>query len=558
MENRGTVYVIGHKNPDTDSICSAIGCAALKNIICDNDYIPARCGAVSSETQFALDYFGVEAPKLIENISTQVSDIEIRHTKGVSRKLSIKNAWNMMQDNHVVTIPVVNRDKRLEGLITVSDVATSYMNVYDSRILSDAKTSYRNIVETINGEMVVGSLDGEFDQGKVIIATANPDKMEDYIEEHDLVILGDRYESQLCAIEMGASCLIVCIGAKVSMTISKIAAARGCRIITTPYDAYTVSRLINQSIPVEFFMKRNNLTMFDTNDYLEDISDVMKTKRYRDFPILGDDGRYVGMISRRNLMGARGKKVILVDHNERSQSVDGISSAEVVEIIDHHRVGTVETMAPVFFRNQPLGCTATIVWQMYKENGVEVEPKIAGLLCSAILSDTLVFRSPTCTAIDKAAAEDLAKTASINIKEYAEKMFSAGENFSTKTDAEILYQDFKRFTAGDLEFGVSQVISTNRAELDKLGARILPYMKEELAAKGVDMMFLMLTDFLNETTRLVCAGDRAKQTAQEAFADIAEAGAAGGDADISWLELPGVLSRKKQLVPKLIMVLKEK
>ena len=361
VEKRKTI-VIGHKNPDTDSICSAICYANLKTSITGKEYVPCRAGHINEETQFVLNYFGVEAPELVSNVKTQVRDIEIRETAGVDRNISLKKAWNLMQDANVVTLPAVNSNNVLEGLITVGDITKSYMNVLDSSILSKAKTQYSNIIETLEGHLVIGDENAYFDQGKVLIAAANPDLMEYYIAPHDLVILGNRYESQLCAIEMEADCIIVCEGAAVSMTIRKLAQERGCTVITTPYDTYTAARLINQSMPISYFMKTENLITFEDGDFIDDIKDVMASKRHRDFPILDMDGKYRGMISRRNLLGARGKQLVLVDHNEKNQAVDGIENAEILEIIDHHKLGTVETIAPVFFRNQPLGCTATIVY----------------------------------------------------------------------------------------------------------------------------------------------------------------------------------------------------
>ena len=306
-KNRKTI-VIGHKNPDTDSICSAICYANLKRVLTGEEYQPGRAGHVNEETQFVLHYFGVEAPELVENVKTQVRDIEIRETKGVKKNLSLKKAWNLMQEANVVTIPAVTEDGMLEGLITVGDVARSYMNVYDSSILSKANTQYENIVETLEGAMVVGGKNEYFNHGKVLIAAANPDMMEYYISKGDLVILGNRYESQLCAIEMEAACIIVCEGAAVSMTIKKLAQERGCTVMTTPYDTYTAARLVNQSIPISYFMTTDGLISCEVDDYIDDIKDVMASKRHRDFPILDKDGKYMGMISRRNLLGAKGKR----------------------------------------------------------------------------------------------------------------------------------------------------------------------------------------------------------------------------------------------------------
>ena len=555
VEKRKTI-VIGHKNPDTDSICSAICYANLKTSITGKEYVPCRAGRINEETQFVLNYFGVEAPELVSNVKTQVRDIEIRETAGVDRNISLKKAWNLMQDANVVTLPAVNANNVLEGLITVGDITKSYMNVLDSSILSKARTQYSNIIETLEGQLVIGEESAYFDQGKVLIAAANPDLMEYYIAPHDLVILGNRYESQLCAIEMEADCIIVCEGAAVSMTIRKLAQERGCTVITTPYDTYTAARLINQSMPISYFMKTENLITFEDGDFIDDIKDVMASKRHRDFPILDKDGKYRGMSSRRNLLGARGKQIVLVDHNEKNQAVDGIENAEILEIIDHHKLGTVETIAPVFFRNQPLGCTATIVYQMYNENSVPMDKKIAGLLCSAIISDTLLFRSPTCTEIDKMAALALAGEAGIDINQYAREMFSAGSNLKSKTDDEIFYQDFKRFNSGKVSFGVGQISSLNADELDSLKERLLPYLKKAHKEHGVDMMFFMLTNILNESTILLYEGTGALPMLTNAF-HLEENTEEARDSASGTVELPGVVSRKKQLIPAIMIACEE-
>ena len=555
-QEKQKTLVIGHRNPDTDSICTAICYANLKRQITGKEYEPCRAGNVNSETQYVLKHFRVEAPRLVENVKTQVKDIEIRETKGVNRGISLKNAWSLMQENNVVTLPCVTEEGILEGVITIGDITKSYMDLYDSSIISKANTKYSNILDTLEGSIVVGDSEAYFNKGKVLIAAANPDLMENYIEKNDLVILGNRYESQLCAIEMGADCIIVCEGAGVSMTIKKIAQERGCTIIATTYDTYTAARLINQSMPISYFMTREHLITFNSDDYIDEIREVMASKRHRDFPILDKDGCYLGMISRRNLLGAKGKQVILVDHNEKNQAVAGIENAEILEIIDHHRLGTIQTMSPVFFRNQPLGCTATIIYQMYQEAGVKVEPKIAGLLCSAIVSDTLLFRSPTCTAVDEMAARALADIAGIDIEKYAMEMFSAGSNLKDKSDEEIFYQDFKRFTSGKVTIGVGQITSLNGDELDRLKGRMEAFMEKALENNGLDMIFFMLTNILTETTDLVCEGQGALQLAGKAF-----------HKDIELLEeeglkepvlcLPGVVSRKKQLIPELMLAEQE-
>lgn len=548
--------VLGHRNPDTDSICSAICYADFKHKLTGEIYEPCRAGNVNPETQYVLDYFKLEAPRLVENVKTQVKDIEIRKTKGVSRGISLKNAWGLMQENNVVTIPCVTEEGLLEGVITIGDITKSYMNLYDSSIISKACTKYANILDTLEGSMVVGDSEAYFDRGKVLIAAANPDLMENYIEKYDLVILGNRYESQLCAIEMEAGCIIVCEGAGVSLTIRKLAQERGCAVITTPYDTYTTARLINQSMPISYFMTKENIIDFSEEDYLDDIREIMASKRHRDFPVLDSDGKYIGMISRRNLLGAKGKSIILVDHNEKSQAVEGMESADIREIIDHHRLGTVETMSPVFFRNQPLGCTATIIYQMYQENHMEIDKTTAGLLCSAIISDTLLFRSPTCTPIDKAAGLALAQIAGLDIEKYAIDMFSAGSNLKGKSDGDIFYQDFKRFTVGNSVFGIGQITSLNAVELKDLRTRMSAYTEKEREQHEIDMMFFMLTNILTESTDLICTGQGAEQLITTAF-HVRDEDVENVSAQTGIVKLPGVVSRKKQLAPQIMMALQQ-
>ena len=556
VEGLKKTLVLGHRNPDTDSICSAICYAGFKHQLTGENYEPCRAGNVSPETQYVLDYFNLKATRLVENVKTQVKDIEIRKTKGVSRGISLKNAWGLMQENNVVTLPCVTEEGLLEGVITIGDITKSYMNLYDSSIISKACTKYANILDTLEGSMVVGDSEAYFDQGKVLIAAANPDLMENYIEKHDLVILGNRYESQLCAIEMEAGCIIVCEGAGVSLTIRKLAQERGCAVITTPYDTYTTARLINQSMPISYFMTKENIIEFSEEDYLDDIREIMASKRHRDFPVLDSDGKYIGMISRRNLLGAKGKSIILVDHNEKSQAVEGMESADIREIIDHHRLGTVETMSPVFFRNQPLGCTATIIYQMYQENHMEIDKTTAGLLCSAIISDTLLFRSPTCTAVDKAAGLALAQIAGLDIEKYAIDMFSAGSNLKGKSDGDIFYQDFKRFTVGNSVFGIGQITSLNAVELKDLRSRMSVYTEKEREQHEIDMMFFMLTNILTESTDLICTGQGAEQLITTAF-HVADEDVENVSAQTGIVKLPGVVSRKKQLAPQIMMALQQ-
>lgn len=548
MVKDDVINVIGHKNPDTDSVCSAIAYAELKCKTTGKKYVAKCAGQINAETDFVLKRFGVPVPGYIRDVRTQVIDIDIEKVEGVDEDISLKKAWEIMKTNNLQTLPIVNNLKKLIGLLTIQDIAKSYMDVYDSKIIANAKTPFSNIIQTLEGEMVYGSPDERVESGKCLIAAANPDLMENYIEKGDIVILGNRYESQLCAIEMDAKCIVVCDGSTVSFTITKLAENKGCFIIKTPYDTFTASRLINQSIPIKFFMKSENLVTFGIGEFIDDIRDVMAKKRHRDFPILDLNGDYVGMISRRNLLDAHRKKLILVDHNEPSQSVDGIEEAELLEIIDHHRISSIETMAPVFFRNQPLGCTATIIYQMYGEAGVKVPKNIAGLLCSAILSDTLMYRSPTCTQTDVKAVEELAEIAEIDAEEYALEMFETGSNLSSKAPEEIFYQDFKKFDVGDKKFGVGQITSMIRSELEAIKPKLIPYMEKVLSDLGVSMIFFMLTDIMEASTELLYCGSGAKDLAEAAFHKE------GGDGSII---LQDIVSRKKQIIPAMMLKLQD-
>ena len=468
------VYIVGHKKPDTDSICSAIAYAYLKNK-CDDTvkYIPARTGQVNQETQYVLRAFHAEHPVYLHNVMTDVRDIDMNEVEGVTEDVSLKKAWHLMRDRGDVTVPVID-DGKLTGIITIGDIANAYMDVYDNCILSRARTSYKNILETLDAQMIVGDEDSYFDNGEVVIATANPDVLENYIHAGDMVILGNRYETQLCAIEMGASCVIITMGAKISKTIQIFAKEHNCILISTLYDTATVARLINQSMPIGYFMKRNKLTAFRVTDKTEDIKAIMKKKRYHDFPVLDEEDRYVGMVSRRNLLNLRKKQLILVDHNERSQTIDGIDYAEILEIIDHHRIGTLETVTPVYFRNQPLGCTATIIYQMYQEKGIAIPKNIAGLMMSAIISDTLMFHSPTVTEIDKDAAMKLSEICGVEIESFAMNMFGAGSSLGDKTAEEIFNQDYKNFSVNGFDFSVGQINSMNSMELDAIREKLKP------------------------------------------------------------------------------------
>ena len=543
------VVVIGHRNPDTDSICSAIAYAELKNKTSDLVCEARRAGKMNQETEFVLKKFGVTPPRMCTDVNPKIRDVDYRQVPGISGSTSLRKAWEIMRDQKIDTLPVTSEDDELQGVITVKDIATANMDLFDTGILAKSRTSYRNILETLGATMVVGSEDAECTTGHIRIGTATPEMLESSMEKGDIVILTNRYESQLCAIEKEASLIIICNGAKVGRTIQHIAAETGVAIMSAPCDTYAAAKLISQCAPISYYMTRDNIMKFTLVTPVADVTRVMAKVRHRYFPILDADGKYCGMISRRNIINLRKRRIILVDHNEATQAVEGFDQAEILEIIDHHRIGSLETSGPVYFRNQPVGCTATIVTQMYDENGVTIPQKTAGLLLAAILSDTLVFRSPTCTPMDVGAANRLAKIAGVDINEFANEMFEAGEKLDGKTAEEVFLQDFKVFMCGDIRFGVAQGSYMTRKNLTAAEALLKPYLEEARNKQNVEDIYMLLTDVPKEESVVICNGRYAAEVLTEGF-DTQPA------ADGSWT-LPGVVSRKKQFIPALMTAYQE-
>ena len=543
------VVVIGHRNPDTDSICSAIAYAELKNrtstLVCE----PRRAGKMNQETEFVLKKFGVTPPRMCTDVNPKIRDVDYREMPGIPGSTSLRRAWKIMRDQQIDTLSITNADNELEGIITVKDLATANMDVFDTAVLAKSRTSYKNILETLNGTMVVGNADAVCTTGHIKIGTATPEMLESSVEKGDIVILSNRYESQLCAIEKEASLLIICNGAKVGRTIQRIADETGVAIMTTPVDTYAAGKLISQCAPISYYMTRDDILKFTLVTPVADVLRVMAKVRHRYFPILDEDGKYCGMVSRRNVIALRKRRIILVDHNEATQAVEGFDQAEILEIIDHHRIGSLETSGPVYFRNQPVGCTATIITQMYDENGVDIPPQIAGLLLAAILSDTLAFRSPTCTPVDENTAKRLAKIAGVDIEEFSTEMFEAGEKLDGKTPEEVFLQDFKVFMCGDIRFGVAQGSYMTRKNLQAAQALLQPYLEEARNKQNVEDLYMLLTDVPKEESVVICTGRYAAEVLSNGFESRPAA-------DGSWT-LPGVVSRKKQFIPAMMSAYQE-
>ena len=543
------VVVIGHRNPDTDSICSAIAYAELKNktssLVCE----ARRAGRMNQETEFVLKRFGVAPPQMCTDVNPKIRDVDYREMPGIPGSTSLRKAWEIMRDQQIDTLPITSADNELEGIITVKDIATANMDVFDTGVLATSRTTYKNILETLGGTMVVGNENAVCTTGHIKIGTATPEMLENNVEKGDIVILTNRYESQLCAIEKEASLIIICNGAKVGRTIQRIAEETGVAIMTAPCDTYAAGKLMSQCAPISYYMTRDDIMKFTLVTPVADVTRVMAKVRHRYFPILDEDGKYCGMVSRRNIIALRKRRIILVDHNEATQAVEGFDQAEILEIIDHHRIGSLETSGPVYFRNQPVGCTATIITQMYDENGVEIRPQIAGLLLAAILSDTLVFRSPTCTPVDVSAAHRLAKIAGVEIDAFASEMFEAGEKLDGKTPEEVFLQDFKVFMCGDVRFGVAQGSYMTRKNLKAAQQLLAPYLPEACGKQNVEDLYMLLTDVPKEESVVICTGRHADEMLRSGFEKEPEE-------DGSWV-LPGVVSRKKQFIPALMSAYQE-
>ena len=548
-QNPRPIKVIGHRHPDTDSICSAIAYSRLKGILDpEHTYKPCRAGLLNRETEFVLDYFHVPVPQLYTDVSPHIRDVDIRPAEGVDGEMSLRRAWMAMRDQQLDTLCITSGEHDLLGVITIKDVATANMDGVDPNILRAAGTSYQNIIDTLDGTVLVGDVADQLVDGRVIIGAGSAEQIERVISPGDIVIVSNRSESQLAALEMDAGCIIVCAGGKMSRTIRMLAEEKGCIVIATELGTYAAGQIISQAVPIRHYMTQDNLLTFTLHTPVETATKVMATVRFRYFPVLDDDGKYIGVVSRRNMMNQHKKQLILVDHNEKGQAAEGIEQAEVLEIIDHHRIGSMETEGPVYFRNVPVGCTCTIVYQMYQESGTEIDPTTAGLLLSAILSDTLMFRSPTCTPVDEAAARRLAELAGVELERYADTMFEHGGDVSGKTAEEVFNGDYKIFTCGDIRFGVGQgsyMTEKNRKAAQTL---IAPYLPGALVKQHLDYIFYMFTDVRNSNTELLMAGTGAAELIKNTFhAEFIQ------DTAI----LPGIVSRKKQMIPRLLNAMKQ-
>ena len=541
------IFILGHKNPDSDSICSAIAYADYKNGNGDVNAIPVRLGNINRETKFILDYFGVEVPELMETVRLSVEDLNFDKLAPVNPEVSLRMALNLMKKNNLNNLPVIDENEKLIGVVTVSDIIQSYIDVWDNTILGKSRTPIDNIIDTLSAIPILIAEEIRPLSGKLVVLAMEPDKIKEYIEENDIAICGDRKDSQEIAIRSNISLLIVTGNGKLGEDIINLAREKSITIITTPHDTFTTSRLITQSIPIEHVMTKENIILFALDDLVDDVKVIMSQTRYRSYPVIDDNNndKIIGLISRYHLISSMKKKVILVDHNERSQSIDGLEEAEILEIIDHHRVADVFTGSPIYFRNEPVGSTCTIIASIMFENGRRPTKKIAGILAAAIISDTLLFKSPTSTHTDEIILERLARIADIDVEEFAMEMFKAGTSLEGRTPQELLSSDFKTFTIDDEKIGISQVYTMDPDSLNNMKMDLILLMEERAKEQDYSIFILMLTDIFNEASEMVVVGHNKEYVAQ-AFDTELENNA---------FYAPGVLSRKKQVVPPITNML---
>jgi manganese-dependent inorganic pyrophosphatase len=541
LKTKEIIYITGHKNPDTDSICSAIAYADLKRNL-KEEAISVRIGKINRETQFVLEYFEFETPEYLATVKTQISDLNMDLINPVSPNISIREAWQILKKNNLDVLPVKNSEEVLIGIVSVSDIANAYMNMPGSNVLSTSFTPVENVIETLEAELIYNSGISLKNSGKAVIAAMTPEGMGEFIEKGDIVFVGDIKANQMKAIDAGASYIIVTCRSKIGEDVIEFAKAHQCTILVTKYDTFSAARLLYQSIPIEFTMTSQHLVSFNIDDFVDNVKEKMLQTRFRRYPVVDSDHHFKGFISRYHLLNQRRKKVILIDHSEKSQSVNGIEQAEILEIVDHHRIGDIQTMSPIYYRNEPTGSTATIIANLYSEHSIKLSAKIAGILCAAILSDTIKFKSPTCTQVDRITAEWLSQLAGIDIETFSAKMFEAGSSLKNLTTEEIVQNDFKEYVVGRHKIGIGQVNTTDFGSLRKLRNPILNYLNGLSTEKGYSILLLLITDIIDEETEVLFVEDH-KGLVAKAFSPLK---------DENSFSMSGVVSRKKQIVPRLI------
>lgn len=534
------IYIVGHKSPDTDSVCAAISLANLKNKLGQKGVIACRAGKLNKETEFVLDYFKVDSPHYLPDVHLRVKDILKGTVLTVSPEVTLYEAWQLMKKNNLEMLPVVNEKGGMLGIVTGSRLPQAYMGNVGDWDFRGQHIKVQNVVKTLEGTLLVGNLEDDM-AGFVRVATADPDCMGGTVEKGDVLLIGKRPEAQKWAIELGVSALILTMGASLSDDLIQKAKDKNITVISVKYDTFNAVRLLPLSLSVGQIMRTEDIVSFHDDELISDVRQKMLDTRFRIYPVLDEQERVVALINQYNLLEIGKKNLILVDHNEIGQAVNGAEQAQILEVVDHHRVGGIQTAEPILFRNEPVGSTCTIVANLYRDYGFTPEKEIAGIMLSAILSDTVIFRSPTCTDKDKEIAQYLEEIVGVNAKEFGVQMFKASSNLQGRKPEDMIVEDLKEFTFGDMKVGVGQVSVMGTDGLEELRPALVDAMHQVKDAKGWRFLLLMVTDLLDESTELFIVGEKPEIIA-EAFEKPVNNGT---------VILPGVLSRKKQVVPPL-------
>lgn len=542
------VYVSGHRNPDTDSICSAIAYSYLLNATNKYNAVPVRLGEINRETEYVLKRFGVEHPVLLKTVKQKVEDLNYDKVTVFSKDLTLKTAWFLLKQQNLKSAPILDEHGQLLGLLSTSNIIEGYMDQWDSEVLKKAKTPVENVIDTLEANVIYLNESLKVVEGDIHIAAMSGSEAKKRIHENDVVIVGgDRRDDLEELISVKPSLIVLTGSLTADENVVKKCEEQGISIISTPFNTYQTSQQIVQAIPVEYVMIKGDIKTFSTDDTLDYMKEVMSETRYRGYPVIDLNNRCVGSISRFALLKGLRKKVILVDHNERGQSIPGIEEADILEIVDHHRVADIQTVGPLLFRGEPLGSTATIVTKIFDELDVEMPSHIAGLLLGAVVSDTLLFKSPTCTPVDTKIAKKLAEIAGVDIQEFAMEMFKAGTSLVGKTVDEIFNQDFKKFSFDNLQVGVAQVNSMDIEGFLPYKKDMLDYMNKFAEDNNLEFTLLLLTDIINANSEIFVGGPRPELVEKAFNVQLTECQGT----------LAGVISRKKQVVPAITAIMSE-
>lgn len=534
-----SVLIFGHKNPDTDSVCSAIGYAALKRRL-GIDAIPAVAGAITKETQFVLQQFDINPPMVIQDVKTQVQDLVLERIPGVPPATSILAAYQIMEEKEFPTLPVLDKNRLLQGIVSMKDIAMGLIRGDFYRL----NTSIDNLVRDLEATPLVRASDEV--NGKVSVIAFYVDTIKGTFGPDSIIIVGDRYDIIEHAIESEVQLIMITGGKPVPERFVQMAEEAGVNMLSVPKDTYYTSKMVHQCSYISSIMRTGDVVRFYPKDYLEDVRDEMSRSHYRSYPVVDEDNTLAGFLNRKHILSPTRKRVILVDHNEYAQSVEGLDEADILEIVDHHKLGDISTNLPISFRNVPVGSTCTIIYQMYQEHGLEPKRPIAGLLLSGILSDTLFFKSPTTTLADRKAAEELNRSVKVDMEAYAMNMFRAGTSLKDQSMSELFYKDYKKFQVGHFEAGIGQVFTLDIEEVFNRRDEIMDTIQQVHTSRDLELTMLLVTDILKEGSYLFYQCKN-KQLVPTAFKISPEQG----------VFVPSLVSRKKQVVPRVLEAIQQ-